>query len=1086
MFKFPAKIPYARPLAIAAGLFLLYVALGFLAGPPLVKHILTHTIADTMKRKISVGEVRVNPLLMSVDIQDFALIETGGAPIAAFKRLHVDFQLSSLPRRAWTFSDIELEGLDLRADVAPGGRFNLLALLQDLPKSEAKPDAKLPRVLLQRIVLSGGAINFSDRAIPTPASTALAPLNLEIHDLSTIPEREGTYAMSARLPGGGTMDWRGDASLQPLASQGEVSIKGVKPLTGWRFIGYRFDFLAEPQGEFDAGARYRFSYAGGATQLAVEELKASGRGIAIATTGAKNVSLALASFELPGGRAEFAAAQGKPWQAKLEVPKFDLAGLEFADRSRATPYRAQIKEATLGFTAAIQENPQGARTRIENVTATVTQLSAGEAGATQPMGTLDTITVEDGSVDVAGRLLAIGRVAVSGGELRVDRDKNGKLPLLKILAPSDEGLLRRELAGVAEAAKAEGKPWHATLGELQVEGVRIALADRSFGEPVAYDLRDLRFNAKGIDTEDKAPLKFDAALRLEQGGSVTASGDARISGQQANLRVKIERVNLKPIQPAIATRARVKLASGEFSADVKAAYRQNAGKHGLKLGGTLRVDNFRVDEADSGERLLAWKALTANGLSLGLAPDQLRIEEARIEGLGAKVVVFKDRSVNLKAMIIEPADAATGKAAVTTGDTEVLFPVAIERVRFEDGNVEFADLSLILPFGAKVHQLAGLVEGVSTERTSRASLKVEGRVDEFGLARAEGSLAPFRPTSFMDLNVIFRNVEMPALSPYAATFAGRRIASGRLSLDLKYKINDGKLSGDNHVVLEKFTLGERVESPDAISLPLDLAIALLTDSDGKIDLTVPVSGDVNDPKFSYGPLIWQAIRTVIGKIVSAPFRALGALFGGGSENLESIAFDPGRAALLPPEQEKLKRVADGLAKRAQIRLVAEGQVGPADRAALQRRDVALAVNTKLGRTPAAGADPDPVNVTDAKTQRALEAVFIERQSEDALAKFVADTAKARGKEVDRVNVALAIVGRGSADQAFYEALLKRLNETANVTDAALAQLAEARARAVTTHLTGKLALAEERATARVAKAPGEALVKLELEVAGAK
>ena len=132
MFKFPARIPYARPLAIAAGLFLLYAALGFLAGPPLVKHILTHTIADSMKRKISVGEVHVNPLLMSVELKDFALTETGGAPIAAFKRLHVDFQLSSLFRRAWTFSDISLEGLDLRADIAPDGRFNLLALLDRL------------------------------------------------------------------------------------------------------------------------------------------------------------------------------------------------------------------------------------------------------------------------------------------------------------------------------------------------------------------------------------------------------------------------------------------------------------------------------------------------------------------------------------------------------------------------------------------------------------------------------------------------------------------------------------------------------------------------------------------------------------------------------------------------------------------------------------------------------------------------------------------------------------------------------------------------------------------------------------------
>jgi len=245
-----------------------------------------------------------------------------------------------------------------------------------------------------------------------------------------------------------------------------------------------------------------------------------------------------------------------------------------------------------------------------------------------------------------------------------------------------------------------------------------------------------------------------------------------------------------------------------------------------------------------------------------------------------------------------------------------------------------------------------------------------------------------------------------------------------------------------------------------------------------------VTGDINDPQFGYGAVIWQAIKTVIGKIVSAPFRALASLFGGGNtENLESIVFDPGRAALLPPEQEKLKNVAEGLAKRPQIRLVAEGQTGPADRAALQQRDVARAVGAKLGRVPATGADPDPVNVTDAKTQRALEALYAERQSDEALVKFTADTAKSRGKEVERVNAALALVGRGSADRAFYEALLKRLNETAPVADAALAQLADERARAVTGHLTTALALPAERATTRTAKAPGEAQVKLELDLA---
>jgi hypothetical protein len=180
----------------------------------------------------------------------------------------------------------------------------------------------------------------------------------------------------------------------------------------------------------------------------------------------------------------------------------------------------------------------------------------------------------------------------------------------------------------------------------------------------------------------------------------------------------------------------------------------------------MRVDNFLVNEADSGERMLAWKSLAARGLSLGLEPDQLKVEEATLGGLGAKIVVFKDRSTNLgKAVILQAGDDAASTGKVTYADTKPLFPMTIDRVRLRNGIVDFADQSLVLPFGAKVEQVAGLVEGISTDRQSRAAIKAEGRVGEFGLARAEGSVETFHPTEFMDLNVIFRNVDMPPLSP---------------------------------------------------------------------------------------------------------------------------------------------------------------------------------------------------------------------------------------------------------------------------------------------------------------------------------
>jgi hypothetical protein len=408
--------------------------------------------------------------------------------------------------------------------------------------------------------------------------------------------------------------------------------------------------------------------------------------------------------------------------------------------------------------------------------------------------------------------------------------------------------------------------------------------------------------------------------------------------------------------------------------------------------------------------------------------------------------------------------------------------VSVERVSVEKASVDFSDLSLVLPFAAKIEELGGSVAGLSTDRASRALAKLEGRVDEFGLARVEGSVSTFDPTDFMDLRVAFRNIEMTPFSPYSATFAGRRIASGRLGLDLQYKIDKGALAGDNKVELMKFTLGERIESPSALSLPLDLAIALLTDADGRINIAMPVKGNVNDPQFSYGHLVWQAVTTMLTNIVTAPFRAL---FGSGGDAVESVSFDAGRAALLPPEREKLKRVAEALEKRPQLKLVVEGQYSDADRAALRKRDVATAVAALL-ESEAAGDEPPPVNARDAKTQRAMEALFVKRASEQALAEFAAQTGKARGKPVERVGALSALVGRASEDGAFYDALLERLNAAAPLPGDALDQLGQARGVAVAEHLEKTLSVPAARLERKPPAASDGERAKLGLDAATQK
>ena len=361
--------------------------------------------------------------------------------------------------------------------------------------------------------------------------------------------------------------------------------------------------------------------------------------------------------------------------------------------------------------------------------------------------------------------------------------------------------------------------------------------------------------------------------------------------------------------------------------------------------------------------------------------------------------------------------------------------------------MDFADLSLVLPFATRVHALNGVVVGLGSDAASRATVKLDGRVDEFGLVKVAGSLSPSEPKVFTDITVAFRNVPLTPLTPYSATFVGRRIAAGTVDIDLEYKIDRSELVGENKVVVRRLQLGERVESPGAMRLPLDLAIAILSDSQGVIDLALPVRGNVDHPEFSYGAFVWQALVNVITKIATAPFRALAGLFGGsGSENVEAIAFEAGSDTVPPPEREKLKRVAEVLGKRPQLKLTVHGRYeakvdGEALRSLQVRRDLARHLDLKVSP----GEDPGPIAFDRPKSQRALERLYTERGAR--IEEFQADYEKTTGKKAERVNPVLVALDRGAGDRGFYEALFRRLVETAPLAEAELGALGQRRAEA---------------------------------------
>ena len=533
----------------------------------------------------------------------------------------------------------------------------------------------------------------------------------------------------------------------------------------------------------------------------------------------------------------------------------------------------------------------------------------------QPLLRLPALSLSESEFDLAAQRLRIGTASSSTLEAWAQIDKNGVINWQTLLPNATQPSAQPTKAVRTKPAR----PWQIIVKQADFTQHTLHFVDHSKSEPVALELTDLNLHIKAFDSLANTPFSAELDTQVGEQGRLSSQAQVLLQPLNVDMTLNSNDLDLRPAQAWISPYAHIELRSGLLSSALQLQI-NDADKLQLSVQGDAAISQLHVRDTLRQRELLKWQEVDINGIHYALQQHKLSIDNVLLQQPYVRFIINENLTTNLSELLIpQPAQPAAAQPSDSPA-----FAMHIGAITINDGSANFADFSLTPNFATAIQQLNGQIGTLDNQTNSVAKVDIQGTVDRYAPVTIKGSLTPFDPLKKLDITTAFKHVELTTLTPYSGKFAGYRIHKGRLNLDLHYKITDGKLNAQNKLLLEELQLGERVDSPNAVDLPIRLAIALLKDSKGRIALELPVQGDLNNPEFKVGPIIWQTLRNLLTRAVSAPFNFIAGLTTGNAQELSEVAFLPGEFTLNPPATKSLNTLAKALQERPQLRLEVEG------------------------------------------------------------------------------------------------------------------------------------------------------------------
>ena len=740
----------------------------------------------------------------------------------------------------------------------------------------------------------------------------------------------------------------------------------------------------------------------------------------------------------------------RPFTSEGEFKVYGLQALTLEDFLGSTnPY--QFARGTLGFGAKyrVDASRTPATAGLSNLEVWGRDLALNDRATGEEVVAADSIATKGGVVDANALQANLGQLTASGARIHIWMNPDGVTNLQRWAQPP---------AGPDTAA-----PWVTLIPRIEARRAEIIYQDRRVEPRPELRAHASRATVTGYSTKPGTTATLSAACSVGTSGWTEANGTF-VSGTGAtDLLIDARDIDARDIEGYTSVFARLDIIRGTFGAKGRLQF-NTFGARGPLLRYTGEATSSRFSSVDGRMRqeLLSWERLDIKELEYDYAPSRMSIKEIELTKPYIRFIFAPDLTTNIQGLMIPPDSLPV--AFRPTSATPDTIPMDIGIVRVTDGSMYYADLSLNPNFATGIQKLNGTIRELSSARTAHAMIDLTGQVDEFSPAKIAGTINPLNSRGLTDVGVSFQNIELTTFTPYSGKFMGYRIRKGKLDLDLRYAIQDRQIKGENKILIRQLSLGEKVDSKDATSLPVKFAIALLKDKNGDIDLDLPVHGDLDDPKFSVMKIVLKVLVQTLVKAVTSPFKLFGAIFGGDDEEVApAIAFPYGSDVLDSLEIKKLDAIMKGLADRPDLRLEIEpaGQRSRDSLAVLGRRFDQLVRSTSAdprakspdAATIAAASSRAPAGIEPPDYALRLTRAYADRFGKPPQMEKPKHKSR-KGEAPDSATVA--------AEEARLAQMEDRIRASLEVTPDEISQLAFERARRVQGYLLRDSTIVPER------------------------